>query len=83
MRPFNRIDNPKTIDKNFVESELKLGKEVILQFVDKSYTDKILADINELCSKFDESLCIRFYGHYSKQFDCKTLQKIIVRMIFV
>ena len=76
MRPFNRIDNPKTIDKKFVESELKLGKEVILQFVHKSYTDKILADINELCSKFDESLCIRFYGHYSKQFDCKTLQKI-------
>ncbi|MBI4946607.1 MAG: hypothetical protein HY840_09420 [Bacteroidetes bacterium] len=76
MRPFNRIDNPKAIDKNFVESELKLGKEVILQFVDKSYTDKILADINELCSKYDERLCIRFYGHYSKQFDCKVLQKI-------
>jgi protein phosphatase 1 regulatory subunit 7 len=76
MRPFNHIDNPKTIDKNSVESELKLGKEVILQFVDKSYTDKILADINELCSKFDKSLCIRFYGHYSTQFDCKTLLKI-------
>ncbi|MCB0410643.1 MAG: hypothetical protein KDD29_10520 [Flavobacteriales bacterium] len=53
-----------------------MGKEVVLQFVDKTYTDKILADINELCSKFDESLCIRFYGHYSKQFDCKTLLKI-------
>lgn len=76
MRPFNRIDNPKTIDKNFVESELGLGKEVILQFVSKSYTDKILADINELCLKFDESLCIRFYGHDSKRFDCKTLLKI-------
>jgi protein phosphatase 1 regulatory subunit 7 len=76
MKPFNRIDNPKTIDKKFVESELKLGKKVILQFVDKSYTDKILADINELCSKFDESLCIRFYGIYSNKFDCKILQKI-------
>lgn len=76
MRPFNRISNPQTIDKNFVESELKLGKEVILQFVDKSYTDKILADVNELCLKFDESLCIRFYGHYTNQFDCKILEKI-------
>lgn len=76
MRPFNRIDNPNIIDKNFVESELKLGKEVILQFVDKIYTDKILADINELCSNFDESLCIRFYGHHSNKFDCKALQKI-------
>jgi protein phosphatase 1 regulatory subunit 7 len=76
MKPFKIIDNPKTIDKKFVESELKSGKEVILQFVDKSYTDKILADINELCSKFDESLCIRFYGHHSNKFDCKFLQKI-------
>lgn len=76
MRPFNRIDNPKNIDKNFVESELKLGKEVVLQFVDKTYTDKILGDINELCSKFDESLCIRFYGHYSSKFDCSVLLKI-------
>lgn len=76
MRSFNRIGNPTTIDKSFVESELKLGKEVILQFVDKTYTDKILEDINELCLKFNESLCIRFYGHYSTQFDCKTLRKI-------
>ena len=33
MRKVNRIDNPKTIDKNFVESEIKLGKIVIIQFV--------------------------------------------------
>jgi protein phosphatase 1 regulatory subunit 7 len=76
MRAFNRIDNPKTINKGLVEKELRSGKEVILQFGTRSYTDKMLSDINELCLKFDESLCIRFYDHNSKQFDCKTLQKI-------
>ncbi|MVN23465.1 leucine-rich repeat domain-containing protein [Mucilaginibacter arboris] len=76
MRPFNRINNPEKIDISFIESELKLGKKVILQFADKSYTDKILSEINELCFKHDESLCIRFYGHHSKQFDCRILQRI-------
>jgi protein phosphatase 1 regulatory subunit 7 len=76
MKPFTRIDNPEYIDKDFIETELKLGKEVILQFVDRSYTDKILADINELCLAHDENLCIRFYGHYSEPFDCNVLQKI-------
>lgn len=76
MSTFNRIDNPTTIDKEFIENELHLGKEVILQFVDKTYTGEILAGINELCLKFDERLCIRFYGHYSTQFDGKVLLKI-------
>ncbi len=76
MKPFTRIDNPAYIDKALVETELKLGKEVILQFEDTSYTDKILADINELCLVNDENLCIRFYGHYSEPFDCNVLQKI-------
>lgn len=76
MKPFTRIDNPAYIDKDFIETELNLGKEVILQFVDRSYTDKILADINGLCLTHDENLCIRFYGHYSEPFDCKILQKI-------
>lgn len=76
MIPFHRIDNPTNIDKSLVETELKLGKEVIIQFVDTTYTDKILADINQLCLNSNENLCIRFYGHYSKSFDCNVLQKI-------
>lgn len=72
----HRIDNPTNIDKNLVESELKLGKEVIIQFVDTTYTDKILAEINQLCLNSNENLCIRFYGHYSTTFDCSILRKI-------
>lgn len=76
MKPFIRIDNPNQIDTILVERELGFGKEVIIQFSDVTYTSEILNDINELCSKCDENLCIRFYGHYSKAFDCKLLRKI-------
>jgi len=76
MIPFHRIDNPTNIENSVVESELKLGKEVIIQFVDTTYTDKILSDINQLCLNSNENLCIRFYGHYSKTFDCNILTKI-------
>ncbi len=76
MIQFHRIDNPTNIDNSLVESALKLGKEVIIQFVEATYTDKILADINKLCLNSDENLCIRFYGHYSKSFDCNILRKI-------
>ena len=76
MRPFKLIDNPKSIDKEFIESELKAGKEVTVQFSEKIYTDKILSDINNLCTTQDENLCIRFYGHYFDTFDCNTVLKI-------
>lgn len=76
MKPFIRIDNPNQIDAILIEREIGLGKEVIIQFSDVTYTSGMLNDINELCLKCDENLCIRFYGHYSKVFDCKILRKI-------
>ncbi|MFN8356428.1 MAG: hypothetical protein U0Y10_18370 [Spirosomataceae bacterium] len=76
MRKFKLIDNPESIDKEFIESELKAGKEVNVQFSEKNYTDEILSDIDNLCKKNDENLCIRFYGHYSDNFDCNTVLKI-------
>jgi protein phosphatase 1 regulatory subunit 7 len=76
MPNFIRIHNPAIIDRALIEQELSTGKEVILQFSDKIYTDRMLADIDELCAKHDEQLCIRFYGHDSKQFDCKNVLKL-------
>ena len=73
MRPSKLIDNPKSIDKEFIESELKSGKGVTVQFSEKIYTDKILSDIDNLCNMHDDNLCIRFYGHY---FDCNTVLRI-------
>jgi protein phosphatase 1 regulatory subunit 7 len=76
MKKFIRIDNPTSKDNDLIQNELKSGKEVILQFASRTYTDEVLANINMLCRECDENLCIRFYSHHSKLFDCKTLLKI-------
>ena len=76
MRLQNRINDPEIIDRPFIENELKRGKIVIVQFYDRSFTDQILAELNELCSEFDENFSIRFYGHYQGSFDCRTLLKL-------
>ena len=71
-----RITNPETIDKNFIESEVELGNNVIVQFDEITYTDEMLFDLNGLASELDNNLQIRFYGHSNKIFDCKTLLKV-------
>ena len=76
MRPQNRINNPEKIDRLLIDKDLKDGKLVIVQFSDKTYSDKILADLNELCLQYDDNFSIRFYGHYQGSFYCKTLLKL-------
>jgi hypothetical protein len=76
MRPQNRINNPEKIDRLLIDKDLKDGKLVIVQFSDKLYSDKILADLNELCLEYDDNFSVRFYGHYQGSFDCKTLLKL-------
>ena len=76
MRAQNRINNPDKIDRLLIESELREGKLVIIQFSDKIYTDRMLAELNELCQTYDENFSIRFYGHHQGSFDCKTLLKL-------
>ncbi|PTS93329.1 hypothetical protein DBR11_25450, partial [Pedobacter sp. HMWF019] len=49
------------------------GWDVIVQFSDKFYTDKLLNEINDLCKHYDSHFGVRFYGH---SFDCKNLEKI-------
>ena len=76
MRQQNRINNPEKIDRLLIDKDLKNGKLVIVQFSDKFYSDKILADLNELCLEYDDNFSVRFYGHYQGSFDCKTLLKL-------
>lgn len=76
MRPQNRINNPEKIDRLLIDKDLKDGKLVIVQFSDKLYSDKILADLNELCLEYDDNFSVRFYGHYQGSFNCKTLLKL-------
>ena len=74
MRPPRRFTYP--VDENFIDNELKAGEEVIVQFSNKTYDDKALAHLNELCSRYDKNFAIRFYGFYSGAFDFNTLLKI-------
>lgn len=72
----NRINDPKTIDPDYIDKELKDGKHVIVQFSDKTFNDKMLYQLNDLCYKYDSNFGVRFYGNYSGAFDFKNLLKI-------
>jgi protein phosphatase 1 regulatory subunit 7 len=74
MRPQRRISYP--LDETLIDAELKAGGEVIVQFSEKSYDDKALSRLNELCSRYNKNFAIRFYGYYSGAFDFNTILKI-------
>lgn len=83
---FNRIHNPASLDANSIESDLSGGKTVVIQFSERVYDDRILAELNALCERNSELLEIRFYGHYEDNgyFDCQILEKLPdVKSLFV
>ncbi|WP_139337774.1 hypothetical protein [Pontibacter indicus] len=62
------------------------SKTVVIQFSEKVYDDKILAELNALCARNSELLEIRFYGHYedNRYFDSQILEKLPdVKSLFV
>lgn len=70
------ITNPEKIDKCFIETEIDLGNNVIVQFEEITYDDEMLSELNILAKKLDRNFQIRFYGHDKKTLDCKTLLKV-------
>ncbi len=76
MKQQNRINDPTSIDFEYIDNEIKANKHVIVQFSNSVFNDKILSQLNELCGNYDDSFGIRFYGNYSGSFDFKTLLKI-------
>jgi len=73
---FKWVTNPESIDKSFIETEVKSGNNVIVQFDNLTYNDEILSNLNTLAGQLDNNLQIRFYGHNKKALDCKTLLKV-------
>lgn len=76
MKPHTNINNPKTIDNNFIKSELDSGRNVTVCFSEICYDDNILLELNELCKVYTSEFGIRFYGHYYEIFDFNILKKI-------
>lgn len=72
----SRITDPKTIDYQFLETELNKGIHITLQFSRKVYSNQMLNEIDLLCKKYNDNLCIRFYSHDTTGFDVNTVLKI-------
>ena len=68
MKPQNRIDNPLNIDEDLIEKEIEAGKYVIIQFVNKSYDDYILEQLNNLCLKYDDNFSVQILRTLSEKF---------------
>jgi len=64
------------IDESDVERELEAGAEVIVQFSEKTYNNKVLSYLDKLCSIYNNNFALRFFGHYSTFFEFKNLLKV-------
>ena len=53
-----------------------MGKRVVIQFGSLSYTPDLLAELNEAAKLIGVDLEVRFWGHYSEQFDASILRFI-------
>jgi hypothetical protein len=71
-----RINDPIVIDKEEVESLFVERGAVAIQFSKPPYPKDVLRDIEALCKVHRESLEVRFYGHYSTDFDCSVLLEV-------
>lgn len=84
MLPQIRINDPETIDLEYIDKELTNNKHVIVQFSKPIYSENQISQLNTLCAKYDDNFGVRFYGHYSISFDFKILRKIPnVRCLYV
>ena len=70
------ISNPKELDKDFIKNEIESNKKVSINFSENCYSNKVLSELNNLCSKYSSDFGIRFYGHYYETFDFEILKKI-------
>jgi hypothetical protein len=52
----SRITDPKTIDYQFLETELNKGIHITLQFSCKVYSNQMLNEIDLLCKKYNDNL---------------------------
>lgn len=74
--PVHRRIESYPVDPVSIAASLQNDEEVIIQFDGPTYNPTILAELNELCAKFDSRLAIRFYGHYASSFDGNILLQL-------
>ena len=71
-----RVTDPVAIDNEHVKSLFAERGAVAIQFSKPPYSKAVLRDIDALCKVHKEALEVRFYGHYSVDFDCAVLREV-------
>ena len=71
-----RIEDPQSLDPFEIETLVSEGNQVIIQFSNNKWQNKLLEELNGVASKLDRNLQIRFYGHYQEIFDASVLRLI-------
>ncbi len=69
-----RINNPTSLDFDYLQNLINEGKSPIIQFVEPSYDEVLLKMLDKACLQFGEQLEVRFYGHYGEVFDASCLK---------
>ncbi|MES2037260.1 MAG: hypothetical protein V4495_05440 [Pseudomonadota bacterium] len=74
---YHRIESPQTINVTEIRNLISPGWRVVIQFGStSSYTSELLAELNQAAKLIGPDLQIRFWGHYSEQFDASVLRFI-------
>ncbi len=73
---YHRINDPSSINLDEIRNKVKEDYRVVVQFSQIGYTESLLKELNELTKSFGRNLEIRFYGHYSGEFDASVLRSI-------
>ena len=72
----NRINDPQTVDREHLDEVLSRGVNPTIQFSKPGYSRSLLQDINKLCADYGDQLEVRFYGHYSDDFDASVVRHL-------
>lgn len=71
-----RINNPSKEELSGAGARLASGEELVVQFDRAIYTGDDLRTIDALCAEYGSQLEVRFYGHYSSDFDANALLEV-------
>ncbi len=72
----HRITDPDSIDAVKIQQLIQEGQRVIVQFSRSGYRISLIKELNELAGLHARNFEIRFYGHYSEEFDASVLRLI-------
>ncbi|WP_417763045.1 hypothetical protein [Shewanella sp.] len=73
-----RISDPVSIDADAISTLINANITPIIQFSEAPNSNELLAEVNQLCQRFEAQIEVRFYGFYQQPqgFDGRRLQHL-------